>query len=640
MTEPLRNLRRRKSREYRRQGRSERFLKLQSEFEGIKKANTKRYMDEEIETLKKCDLSQFYRKIKTIGSRLDECAPPTFSLPSFNERGISPKEAAEEIAKHFSSISKEYPPLDVNTLPERVRGKILNENAMKEAPKIEPFQVYEKFLKRKNKITSVPGDMPSKIKKEFGPELASPVADIYTAINKTGEYPRQWKKEYVTPIPKTSPPDTLDDLRNISLTPDLSRDYDQFLVEWLLPFIKPRLDPGQFGGLKGGSIVQYLVVLFHFILSNTDKKSNSIIAALVDFSKGFNRLNHNKILIRLSDWGVPGWLLRILASYLTDRSMLIRYKNEQSSEHFLPGGGPQGVTLGLLMFLVEVNDAGMEPPPPLPAPVLEGDVACVPAPPDEAMTDTELRIKYVDDLTMAEVVNLRNLTKSEKLIGPRNLHDINGLKLPPEASQVQSRIGELEESVRNHDMKLNTGKTKIMPFNFSRKNDFEPEIYLGDDQLEIVYKTKLLGVVCTSDCKWTENTKYLVSKGNGKIWFLRRLKALGASLTTLIDIFNLFIRSHLEFCAPLWAGNLSTKNCQDLERVQKTALKVILGPKYVSYENALEILEEVSLEERRTLLCLKFARKFSTHPNYGQLFQKESQNISKDAQKLLIHPEM
>ena len=110
-----------------------------------------------------------------------------------------------------------------------------------------------------------------------------------------------------------SPPDTLDDLRNISLTPDLSRDYDQFLVEWLLPYIKPRMDPGQFGGMKGGSILQYLVVFFHFILSNADKPSSAIIAALVDFSKGFNRLNHNKIMIRLSDKGVPGWLLRILA---------------------------------------------------------------------------------------------------------------------------------------------------------------------------------------------------------------------------------------------------------------------------------------------------------------------------------------
>ena len=370
----------------------------------MKDTNTKRYMQEEIESLKKCNPRQFYRRLKEIGSRLDECEAPTFSIPEFVEQNVSHKEAAENIASHFSSISREYPPLDVRTLPDRVKKKIFEKDAMKNAPKIEEHEVYEKFKNRKNKVTCVPGDMPSKLKKEFSPELVPTVTEIFNSINQSGEYPSQWKTEWVTPIPKVSPPESLDDLRNISLTADLSRDYDQFLVDWLLPYIKPRLDPGQFGGLRGGSIVQYLVVLFHFILSNLDKSSKSIIAAMVDFSKGFNRLNHNKIITRLADWGVPSWLLNIIISYLSNRSMILRYGNEHSSEQYLPGGGPQGVTLGLLMFLVEVNDAGMDPPPPLPQPVQQGDVACVPAPPPPAMTDDELRIKYVDDLTMAEIV--------------------------------------------------------------------------------------------------------------------------------------------------------------------------------------------------------------------------------------------
>ena len=117
----------------------------------------------------------------------------------------------------------------------------------------------------------------------------------------------------------------------------------------------------------------------------------------------------------VSDWGVPGWLLRILASYLTNRSMILRYKNEQSTKHFLPGGGPQAVTLGLLMFLVEANDAGMDPLPPLPCPVQIGDESCIPAPPHVALSEENLRIKYVDDLSLAEVINLTDLT--EKLIG-------------------------------------------------------------------------------------------------------------------------------------------------------------------------------------------------------------------------------
>ena len=619
MTEPLRKLR--KCREYRRHGKSDRFVLLQKQFDDLKDLNTKKYMEEDIETLKKCNLSQFYRKIKVIGSRLNECDPPTISLPEFIEEGLSPAEAAERMALHFSSISKEYPPLNIDTLPDRVKKKILAENVMADAPKIEPYEVYEKFSNRKKKSTCVPGDIPPKLKKEFGPELASPTAEIFNSINQTGEYPSQWKTEFVTPIPKTTPPDVLDDLRSISLTADLSRDYDQFLVEWLLPYIKPRMDPGQFGVLKGESIVQYLVVFFHFILSNLDKTSRAIIAAMVDFSKGFNRLNHNKILIRLSDWGVPGWLLKILASYLKNRSMILRYKNEESLEHIMTGGGPQGVTLGLLMFLVEVNDAGMDPPHPLHEPVEHGDIASIlTLPPPEAISDDELRIKYVDDLSFAEVVNLRDLTLKDDMIGPRNFHDRNQLKLPPEKSRLQKRLVELEEYVQNHEMKLNIAKTKIIPFNFSRNRDFEPCISLDGTDLDVVYSMRLLGVICTSDCKWKENTKHLVKKANTKVWFLRRLKCLGASVETMMDIYKLFIRSHLEFCAPLWAGDLSSKCSESLERVQRTSFRIILGNGFNSYEEALELLNEQPLEDRRLNLCRKFGEKFSIHPNYKHLF--------------------
>ena len=132
------------------------------------------------------------------------------------------------------------------------------------------------------KKSTVPGDIPAAIKKEFRPELAVPAANIFNSINQTGLYPRQWVREFVTPVPKVTLPESEDDLRPISLTADLSRDYNKLLVSWLIPYILPRLDPGQFGGMKGGSITHYLVLLMDFILSNTDKlskKPNAVLAA-------------------------------------------------------------------------------------------------------------------------------------------------------------------------------------------------------------------------------------------------------------------------------------------------------------------------------------------------------------------------
>ena len=183
------------------------------------------------------------------------------------------------------------------------------------------------FKKRKNKNSITPGDLPSRIKKEFSIFIATPAANLFNTISKTGAYPRRWVREYVTPVKKLPVAESEDDLRPISIIADLARDYNALIAEWLKPFLNKRMDPAQLGGEKGSSITHYLVALFNFIFSKTDSAQSSpqaIIAALIDYSKGFSRISHQKVLIRLSDWGVPGWLLTVVASYLTERSMVVR----------------------------------------------------------------------------------------------------------------------------------------------------------------------------------------------------------------------------------------------------------------------------------------------------------------------------
>ena len=74
------------------------------------------------------------------------------------------------------------------------------------------------------------------------------------------------------------------------------------------------------------------------------------------------------IIIRLSDWGVPGWLLKILISYLTERTMVLKYNGAISDPQSLPGGCGQGSLLGGIMFIVELSDAGMPVPDQIVAP--------------------------------------------------------------------------------------------------------------------------------------------------------------------------------------------------------------------------------------------------------------------------------
>ena len=94
---------------------------------------------------------------------------------------------------------------------------------------------------------------------------------------------------------------------------------------------------------------------------------------------------------------------------------------------------------------------------------------------------------------------------------------------------------------------------------------------------------------------------------------IRNLKRLGASPIELIDVYQKQVRSILELAVPVWTAGLTMDDIRELERVQKTALAIILGRKYDGYQDALFELQIESLKDRRQDLCIKFAKKASTH---------------------------
>ena len=156
--------------------------------------------------------------------------------------------------------------------------------------------------------------------------------------------------EHQIPLAKVSPPSSEDELRNIAKTNFFSKCFESFLSDWLLPIVKPYLDPCQYG-LKGASISHYLVKLLKFVHEYLDlKNSHAVIIALIDLSKAFNRVSHQLVIEDLYDMHVPPWLLLILSSYLTERSMIITYNGASSSSKSLPGSSLQGAFLGIFFF--------------------------------------------------------------------------------------------------------------------------------------------------------------------------------------------------------------------------------------------------------------------------------------------------
>ena len=165
-----------------------------------------------------------------------------------------------------------------------------------------------------------------------------------------------------------------------------------------------------------------------------------------------------------------------------------------------------------------------------------------------------------------------------------------------------------------------------MVFNFSNNYQFTPKLNLKGESLEVIEKTKLLGTIFTNDLKWDENTADLVRRANGRMQMLRKAASFGASVEDLKEIYVLFIRSILEQSAVVWHSSLTVENIESLERVQKSAVRIILGRSSINYEESLIKLGMEYLESRRDSLCLGFAQKCVKNPKLSHLFPENKSN--------------
>ena len=109
-------------------------------------------------------------------------------------------------------------------------------------------------------------------------------------------------------------------------------------------------------------------------------------------------------------------------------------------------------------------------------------------------------------------------------------------------------------------------------------------------EVETIDKIKLLGTIITDDLRWNENTKQIVKDSNKRMQFLHRAAKFTKNVNDLKKIYMLQIRSKLEQSAVVWHSGLTRRNADDLERVQKSALKLILKERYIDYRNALKVV--------------------------------------------------
>ena len=188
----------------------------------------------------------------------------TFEKPRmFDVREILPgksdPQVAEELADYFNAVSLKFDPLSPDQIP-RTRDRAL--------PVLEVFEVAGRIKRFRKPHSMVPGDIYPALVTQMADFFAVPLTDIYNEISSTYVWPRCWKKEFVTIIPKKSSPQELGDLRNISCTMLSSKIFESYVLDWIKTEVKLR--DNQYSGVKGVGTDHVLVQMWQTILQNLE----------------------------------------------------------------------------------------------------------------------------------------------------------------------------------------------------------------------------------------------------------------------------------------------------------------------------------------------------------------------------------
>ena len=132
---------------------------------------------------------------------------------------------------------------------------------------------------------------------------------------------------------------------------------------------------------------------------------------------------------------------------------------------------------------------------------------------------------------------------------------------------------------------------------------------IDNQQLEPVTSHKILSLLIQNNLKWNNQIEAIVTKASKRFHILRVLLRGGVEINHLITIYTALIRSLLEYCCVVWHHALPSYLSQELERIQKHDLKIIVPA--LSYSEALQLLNLRTLGERHNKLCVKTLEKIS-----------------------------
>ena len=313
----------------------------------------------------------------------------------------------------------------------------------------------------------------------FGSKITTPIADLLNLVFRTGTYPKTWKVANITPVFKKKGARTdKTNWRPISILPTLSKICEAVIHQRILGHLLENniITAKQAAYLPNDSTANQLLYIVHKIKSSWAKKHISQ-ACFLDISAAFDAVWHKALIEKLRSINVKGNCLKLLQSYLSERTAKTVVDGHESAELPVEAGVPQGSRLGPLLFILYIND-------------IISDLESEP-------------MIFADDTTLIA----------------------SGPNAGSTSSILNRDLVKITAWAKKWKVEFNAGKSKDMIFSREQSDDNFP-LFFQDGIIERVTKHKHLGVTFTSTLSWDVHVANIIEQVNMKLSMIYKVREL------------------------------------------------------------------------------------------------------------------
>ena len=372
-----------------------------------------------------------------------------------------------------------------------------------------------------------PDAVPTRFLHDFAVELAPIMTKLFQLSLDTGKVPDDWREASIVPVFKKGERHLA--YRPVSLTSVSCKLLEHIVHSQIMDHYDSRhlLADQQHGFRSRRSCESQLLITVDSLAKSLDS-GEQVDVILLDFSKAFDKVPHQRLLHKLDDYGVRGSTWNWVKDFLAKRTQQVTLEGQSSTKADVISGVPQGTVMGPLLFLTFINDL-----------------------PEYTQSDVRL---FADDCLLYRKVS--------------SLAD---------ARQLQQDLSSLEKWEKQWQMEFHPQKCTVI--HVSRKqNPIDFKYLLHGHTLEAVDSGKYLGVTLQSKLNWTEHISNIRAKSCKTLGFLRR-NLQGCRSDIKATAYSTMVRPTLEYASTVWDPYHQT-HIQSLEGVQRRAARFVKGNFY------------------------------------------------------------